>query len=95
MSDMGASAGGHPGPCPETAIMDPATGPIEAPWLQVKGYGSKTSGEPNEPWWHCKPCDKWAAPTHQVSQDHIKNVKNTYLWLHEACQQGSDEDKTA
>eukprot|EP00959_Pyramimonas_sp_CCMP1952_P172642 3607407-Pyramimonas_sp.AAC.1 len=75
--------------------MGPDTVPIDAPWLQVKEYGSNSSGEPNEPCWHCKPCCKWAAPTHQISQGHINNVKNKYLWFREACPQGSEEDKTA
>eukprot|EP00959_Pyramimonas_sp_CCMP1952_P001579 32482-Pyramimonas_sp.AAC.1 len=75
--------------------MDPDTGRNDAPWLQVKEYVPKTSGEPNEPWWYCAPCEKWAAPTHQVSQDHINNVKNKHIWFHDACPQGSDEDKTA
>eukprot|EP00959_Pyramimonas_sp_CCMP1952_P297163 6216717-Pyramimonas_sp.AAC.1 len=71
---MGGSAGGPPGPCPDTVIMDPDnTGRIDAPWPPVKEYVAKTSGEPNEPWWHCSPRDKWAAPTHHISQDHIKN----------------------
>ena len=94
MPEMGASAGG-PGPCPETVIMDPDTGPIDAPWLEVREYVSKTSGEPKEPWWFCLPREKWAAPTRQISADHIDNVKNEHLWWHNACPQGSDEEKAA
>eukprot|EP00959_Pyramimonas_sp_CCMP1952_P425426 8911609-Pyramimonas_sp.AAC.1 len=67
--------------------MDPDIGPIDAPWPEVREYVSQKSGEPKGPWWFCLPREKWAAPTHQISADHIKNVTDKHLWWPNACPQ--------